>query len=412
MDLDLALRQLASTLDERLALITTDSGARNALVLPFLGALGYDVFDPSQVRPADGCDVVYSGGKAALVIITRAPGAPLEKLESSMYGNFGDAQLGALTDGSRWLFFADLDEGEEDRGPFLTFNLRNFGDVEPLKMLMPNFNRSEALTEAMALKYAAGMKTALAAEIQDPSEEMVRLLTGKVYTGRMTSLARERFAPIVRRALDEFLAEHVTAVFDEGMATVRRELEEAASEGPDIVTTQEEIDGFNMVRAIVAGEGAMPRVVMRDTKSYCGLLFDDNNRKPICRLRFNHAQKYLGLFDAQKNEQKMPIEDVSEIFQHGDHLRNTVRFYLDGAWPEGAAQRVAEPEAAEAPAAEDEPTADEPTSEEPVAEEVAAVEPAAEEPAAEEPAAEEPAVPDVVAAPAPDEGSADSAPMN
>ncbi len=375
MDTELALRQLATTLDERLTLVNTEEGARNALVFPFLTAIGYDVFDPSQVRPGVGCDVVYSGGKPALVIITKAPGAPLEKLESAMYASFAGAPLGALTDGTRWLFFADLDEAVEDQGPFLSFDLRDFEDATPLALIAPNFSRSDALTEAMALKYAAGMKAALRVEVLEPSEDMVRLLTGKVYSGRMTSVARERFAPIAQRALDEFLGEHVKAIFEQGMATVRNELLAAAAAGPEIVTTQEEIDGYNMVRAIVAGEVDMPRVAMRDTKSYCGLLLDDNNRKPICRLRFNHAQKYLGLFDASKNEQKVPIDDIAELFQYGDHLRATIRFYLTGSWPEGVAQSVLTPAA---------PVDDAPSA--------AVAEPPVEEPVAEEPPVEEPPV--------------------
>lgn len=73
---------------------------------------------------------------------------------------------------------------------------------------------------------------------------------------------------------------------------------------------------------------------MRDMKSYCGVLLDDNNRKPVCRLWFNGSQKYLGLFDEQKQEERIPIEDLEDIYNHAERLKATVRNYdnpTDGA---------------------------------------------------------------------------------
>jgi len=66
---------------------------------------------------------------------------------------------------------------------------------------------------------------------------------------------------------------------------------------------------------------------MRDTKSYCGVLLDDNNRKPICRLHFNTKQKYLGIFDAEKTEQRRPIDALSDIYKYADELRAVVQEY-------------------------------------------------------------------------------------
>jgi len=50
---------------------------------------------------------------------------------------------------------------------------------------------------------------------------------------------------------------------------------------------------------------------MRDARSYCEVLLDDNNRKPICRLRFNsETTKYLCVFDDDKQEVRHRIETV------------------------------------------------------------------------------------------------------
>jgi hypothetical protein len=55
---------------------------------------------------------------------------------------------------------------------------------------------------------------------------------------------------------------------------------------------------------------------------------DDNNRKPVCRLHFNGKQRYLGLFDADKNERREPLSSVEEIYNHAEDLRETVRRYV------------------------------------------------------------------------------------
>ena len=58
-----------------------------------------------------------------------------------------------------------------------------------------------------------------------------------------------------------------------------------------------------------------------------GILFDDNNRQPICRFWFNSATKYLGLFDAKKNETKVQIEKIKHIYKYADKILETASFY-------------------------------------------------------------------------------------
>ena len=93
-----------------------------------------------------------------------------------------------------------------------------------------------------------------------------------------------------------------------------------------IETTGEEFEGYHVVRAILREITAPKRVVMRDKQSYCGILLDDNNRKPLCRLHFNSAQKYLSLFDTEKKE-KFPIEGIDDLYKYAERLKATVTKY-------------------------------------------------------------------------------------
>lgn len=96
------------------------------------------------------------------------------------------------------------------------------------------------------------------------------------------------------------------------------------SEGVDgldeVVTSEEEMAGFNIVRAIGSKVLDPRRIVMRDAKSYCAVLLDDNNRKPIVRLHFNSpTSRYVGTF-VGKEETRHPISDPVELYQHADTI--------------------------------------------------------------------------------------------
>ena len=70
------------------------------------------------------------------------------------------------------------------------------------------------------------------------------------------------------------------------------------------------------------------KVEMRDAKSYCAILFDDNNRKPICRLFFNNEEnKAIVLFDGAQ-EEKIFITAVEDLFSFRSRILATVQKYI------------------------------------------------------------------------------------
>ena len=106
----------------------------------------------------------------------------------------------------------------------------------------------------------------------------------------------------------------------------------ATEAAPEVVedkisTTEEDLEGFHIVKAIVRSVADVKCIVMRDTQSHCGVLLDDNNRKPICRLHFNRSQKYIGLFDQEKNETRHAIESVDDVYGVAEQLKVTVEYY-------------------------------------------------------------------------------------
>lgn len=136
-----------------------------------------------------------------------------------------------------------------------------------------------------------------------------------------------QFTGMTAKALKQFLNESINERLKSAIGPdvqIKAEMEPSTEEGvradssPEkpskIVTTEEEIEGFNVVKAIVRQKVAVEKIVHRDTQSYFGILYEDNNRKPICRLHFNGKQKSIGLFDYEKKETRHHIDSVDDIF--------------------------------------------------------------------------------------------------
>ncbi len=249
-----------------------------------------------------------------------------------------------------------------DAKPFLVLDFSALDETllpELAKLTKESFDLDSVISAAGELKYIGQLKRVLAAQFKQPEDDWVRFLTTRVYDGSFTQKVREQFVPLVTKAARQFLNEQVNdrlknalggpdayVSVSAGTADVEPQGVESAApaETPsDLRTTDDEIEGYRIVRAIVCSEVPVGRIVMRDTKTYCGVLLDDNNRKPIARLWFNRSKKYLGLFDDDKVEARVPIDDVQDIYRHADHLRRTVTRYLTKATPTDTEVTSAEP---------------------------------------------------------------------
>ena len=103
---------------------------------------------------------------------------------------------------------------------------------------------------------------------------------------------------------------------------------------PGVETTDEELEGFNIVRAIAVAEVAPERIHYRDSKTYFAILLDDNNRKPIIRLNLNgKSVKFVTTFEQGKDAGvRRDIESVVDIYKVAtEQIRETIRRYEGGS---------------------------------------------------------------------------------
>ncbi|HKL68534.1 type I restriction endonuclease [Salibaculum sp.] len=336
-ELDTTLKSIGKRLEEHAETIETEEAIKHSVVLPFLKALGYDVFNPSEVIPEFSADAVGKRGEKVdyaisldgeikILIECKSLATNLEKKHLSQlfrYFTVTNARFAILTNGRQYRFYTDLEEQNKlDQTPFFHFDITEVsaqavGELQ--KFSKGNFDIDGILRNAEKLKYVSLVKEVVSREIEEPSDDFVRMIAGKVYDGRVTASVREQVAAATKLAFREVIREAVKHRLSTALeSTSSGEHVEPKAES-DIETTDEEIQGMLTVRAIVSSEIDPDRVDLRDSKSYCAVLADDNNRKPICRLHFNRNRKYVGLFDGEA-EERVPIEKVTDLFQFADRL--------------------------------------------------------------------------------------------
>ena len=141
----------------------------------------------------------------------------------------------------------------------------------------------------------------------------------------------EEFTEIVNKAFTQIISERVNDRLNAALnkEEEKQKTEEAVDNEPKskVDTTEEEMEGYQIVVAILRRKLAKERIVHRDTQSYFGILLDDNNRKPLCRLHLNGGNKYISLFHEDKKESKVAIESIDDIYNYEKELLDTVTVY-------------------------------------------------------------------------------------
>lgn len=339
--------------------ITTEEATKTAFVLPFLQTLGYDVFDPTEVVPEFTCDIgikkaekidyaIYKDGTPILLVECKHWKEDLDSHNGQLFRYFhvSKARFGVLTNGIIYRFYTDLvDKNKMDEKPFFEFNMERYRDshIEKLREFHKSyFDVDSILNTASELKYTNEIRNAIIREVNDPGDEFVKYFAKPVYPGKIfTNTILEQFRSIVKQAFvqytNDYMNERLKSAIAGNVSVESRPeekidneqiLEQKKVEDSGIVTTEEELQGFYIVRSILYPAIAdINRVVYRDTLSYFGILFDDNNRKPICRLHFNTSKKYIETFDESKSGTKYLLESLNDIYKYSEQLISIVNFY-------------------------------------------------------------------------------------
>lgn len=354
MDFKDYCKQLAERVSNLKEQILTEEATKNAFIMPFIQMLGYDVFNPLEVIPELDCDLVKKKGEKIDYAIMK-DGEPIMLIECKHWKqalNLHDNQLkryfvaskarfGVITNGIVYRFYTDLIKPNiMDDAPFLEINMEALKEshIEELKKFHKSyFDIDNILSTASELKYMSELKASIKAEFANPSPELVRLFTKRVYDGVVNQKVLDQFTDLVKRTL----ANHINDVMSERLNVAIKTTEEPTAQAPvqeqqeveaepasKIITTEEELEAYYIVKAVLRSVIPADRITYRDAQSYFAVFVDDNNRKPVCRLYFNKTANWIGVFDADKNEVKHKFDNLDELYNYQDDLRNAVQKYL------------------------------------------------------------------------------------
>lgn len=352
-DLKLKLEQLHQRVDALKEQINTEEATKNAFVMPFIQILGYDIFNPTEVIPEFICDIGTKKGEKVDYVIKK-DGEPILIIECKhwkenasahnsqlhRYYHVSKARFGVLTNGHVYNFYADLERPNiMDEKPFFTLDLSNLKDTS-LKILenftKNGYNLEGILGSAESLKYIKAIRNEFEKELQEPTDDLVRLLVNKFFDKPLIASRMVVFKDYTKKAITSSINELISSRLKNALNmsdTVPDAVAETIApidmnEGPKVITTDEEIEGALIIKSILREVVPAKRIAFRDTQSYFGVLLDDNNRKPLCRLHFNTANKYVELFHNGKDSgERKQLNSLDDLYNYKSELHSTVKSY-------------------------------------------------------------------------------------
>lgn len=337
--------------------VATEEATKMSLIVPVFSILGYDVFNPLEFCPEYVADVgikkgekidyaILKDNKPIILIECKSCSENLDKHSSQLFRYFGAsaAKFGILTNGIVYRFYTDLEQPNKmDLVPFLEIDMENVKDYqisELKKFCKDRFDTDQIFSTAEELKYTHFIKKLFMKEFEEPSAAFIKYTISNVYDGPKSQKVIDKFTPLIKKAFQSFVNELVTSKISSALETedsaednkaekdTDKTLEEKQQEPESkIVTTDMEIEAFYVIRGILAGTVDLKNVVHRDTESYFGIIYQDNNRKPICRLKLDGKTMQLMLPDQNKNFTKYVISSLDDIYNYRDKIIEAAKFY-------------------------------------------------------------------------------------
>lgn len=356
MDFIDQVKQFSKRVESLKDSIQTEEATKTSIIMPFFALLGYDVFNPQEFVPEFTADVgikkgekvdyaIFLDEKPMILIEAKWVGERLEKHDSQLFRYFGttEAKFGILTNGIIYRFYTDLETPNKmDEKPFLEINILDVREnqvVELKKFCKSNFNLEEILDTASELKYSNEFKNVFSSQLVLPSDDFVRLFLNGVYSGMKTQNIIDKFRPILKKALNNYISELMNDKIKSALSANEETIDDEKAENESeenqeqtvrsqIITTEEELESYFIVRNILRDLAPNEDITYKDTTNYISVLYKGNVRKWICRFILSNTQKTLIIPDEDKNENRYPLSDIHDIEQYSEQIASVLKRYL------------------------------------------------------------------------------------
>lgn len=374
MDFKDTIQQIVEKIAKQKDSIATEEATKTSFVMPVIAALGYDVFNPFEVVPEMDCDLVKRNGEKIDYAIMKDenPILLIECKHCKQNLNLHDTQLqryfvaskarfGVLTNGIEYRFYTDLEKVNiMDEKPFLVVNMLDLSDndIEQLKKFHKSYyNEQDILSTAQELQITIQVKEMLNRNFQMPDDEFTRYFVRNLNDGKYTAKLVDQYRPIVKKSIASVINDIISDRLNVAMKNENKEEKQMPQEVengnqqsdeineeklPDgvvfqdrekgIVTTQEEIDAYNIVRSILRQYVDVSRIQYNDYKTYFSVNIDGSTWWWICRIYIGKRSKKICLpKDNYKTNEWIDIETIDDIFNYADGLKEGLDLALKEA---------------------------------------------------------------------------------
>ena len=314
--------------------------------MPFFSqVLGYDVFNPDEFIPEFTADVGIKKGEKvdyaiaidsnpSILIEAKWCNEPLDKHDSQLFRYFGTttAKFGILTNGIIYKFYTDLEEQNKmDLKPFLEIDILNIKEslvFELKRFCKNNFNVEEIFNSASELKYSSEIKIYFSSQLKDPDDDFVKYILSHIYDGVKTQSVIDKFKPIIKKSLNTYINEVMSEKFTSALQSnddisdppVVEETEPSVEDGKRTEATEKEMESLYIVRALIGENIPNDDITYKATESYFGILYKNNTRKWICRLKLDGEKKYIIIPNENKKEEKYYIDGIDSLYAYKEQL--------------------------------------------------------------------------------------------
>lgn len=370
MDFRDSILQLSEKIAKQIDGIATEEATKTSFIMPMIAALGYDVFNPFEVVPEMECDLTKRGDKIDYAIMKdNTPillieckhckqNLDLHSTQLAKYYAASNARFGVLTNGVEYRFYADLEKQNiMDEKPFLVVDMLNLTDtdIEQLKKFHKSYyNEQDILSTAQELQITIQVKDLLNRNFQQPDDEFTRYFVRSLNDGKYSAKLVEQYRPILKKSIasviNDIISDRLNVAMktddkqepipvketpNEQTGTTAKELPDGVvfqDEEKGIVTTQEEIDAYNIVRSILRQYVDVKRIQYNDYKSYFAVNLDGSTWWWICRLSLGKRKKQFCIpKDGYKSNEWIEIESIDDIFKYADKLKSSLDLALNEA---------------------------------------------------------------------------------
>lgn len=154
----------------------------------------------------------------------------------------------------------------------------------------------------------------------------------------MTQKILEQFTSLVKNAISIYINDVISERLNVAMQPTDKTVTEVvetevvtSQEEKDskntIVTTEEELEAYYIVKSILRQHINADRIMYKDVQSYFGINIDGKVKQTICRLYFNSKNKSIVIFAPDKTEIGHDINCLDDIYQYQGELINSVSNY-------------------------------------------------------------------------------------